>query len=62
MLNNEFYIENKLISNYSTPYIIGEIGSNFNQSIDEAYKLIDCAANANVDAVKFQLFQDNQEY
>jgi len=38
------------------PYIIAEAGSNFNQSLDTALHLIDAAAEAKADAVKFQLF------
>ena len=38
------------------PYIIAEIGSNFDQSINKAKKLIDVAKSCSADAVKFQLF------
>ena len=44
------------------PYIIAEIGSNFNQSIDLAFKLISSAKNAGADAVKFQLFNAKKMY
>lgn len=40
----------------SKPYIIAEIGSNFDQSIIKAKKLIDVAKSCFADAVKFQLF------
>ena len=40
----------------SKPYIIAEIGSNFDQSIVKAKKLIDVAKSCSADAVKFQLF------
>ena len=38
------------------PYIIAEIGSNFDQSLSKAKKLITEAKKCNADAVKFQLF------
>ena len=38
-------------------YIIAEAGVNHNGSIDIAKKLIDVAADAGADAVKFQTFQ-----
>ncbi len=37
-------------------YIIAEIGSNFNNDIDQAKKLIDAAKDCGADAVKFQSF------
>ena len=43
-------------------YIIAEIGSNHNRSIDIAKKLMDKAAEAKVDAVKFQTFKAEQLY
>ena len=43
-------------------FIIAEIGSNFNQSLSKAYKLIDMAKSCGADAVKFQLFKADQLY
>ena len=43
-------------------YIIAEIGSNFDSNFDQAIKLIDAAAIAGADAVKFQLFNANVLY
>lgn len=43
-------------------YVIAEIGSNHNQNLDLAYELIDAAADAGVDAVKFQTFRAEQHY
>lgn len=37
-------------------FIIAEIGSNFDGSLDRAKMLIDCAGDAGADAVKFQCF------
>ena len=36
--------------------LIGEIGTNHNGNIDEAFKLIDLASKANIDTVKFQIY------
>ena len=44
------------------PYIIAEIGSNFNQSLSLAFRLIFAAKNAGADAVKFQLFSAKRMY
>ena len=45
----------------SNVYIIAEAGINHNGNIDLAYKLIDVAAEAKVDAVKFQTFNTDEE-
>ena len=55
--NSEIQIGFKKIGYQNSPYIIAEAGSNFNQKLDKAYKLIDIAAESGADAVKFQLFQ-----
>ena len=47
----------KLLNNYLDKkkiYVIAEAGVNHNGNIDLAYKLIDAAVSAKVDAVKFQ--------
>ena len=56
-LDATFQIGSKTIANGSLPYVIAEAGSNFNQSLDTAKRLIDVAAAAEADAVKFQLFR-----
>ncbi len=38
------------------PFIIAEMSGNHNKSIDNAYRLIDCAVNAGVSAVKMQTY------
>lgn len=43
-------------------FIIAEPGSNHNGSFDMAIKLIDAAANAGADAVKFQTFRAEEHY
>ena len=40
--------------------IIAEAGINHNGNIKLAYKLIDCAREANADAVKFQIFSADE--
>lgn len=47
-------IGNKVITNYSEPYIIAEIGANHNGDINLAKKMIEVAKKAGADAVKFQ--------
>ena len=41
-------------------YVIAEIGSNHNHDFDLARRTIDAAAEAGVDAVKFQTFRADQ--
>lgn len=43
-------------------FVIAEIGSNHNQDFDLARRLIDAAAQAGVDAVKFQTFRASSHY
>ena len=43
-------------------YIIAEIGINFNNSIENCYKLIDSAVVAGCNAAKFQLFNAKNLY
>lgn len=44
------------------PYVIAEIGSNFDQSKDKAFEMIKVAADCGADAVKFQLFNAESLY
>jgi len=50
-------IANKSIGEGEPTFIIAEAGSNHDQKLEQAKKLIDVAASAGVDAVKFQIFQ-----
>jgi sialic acid synthase SpsE len=50
------------LKNKKIPYIIAEIGSNFNQNLDLAFKLIKTSKSAGASAVKFQLFQAKKLY
>lgn len=51
-----FAIANRFIGPESPPYIIAEISANHNGSIENAYRLIDEAAQAGADAVKIQTY------
>ena len=55
--NKTISISNKVISNDSPVFIIAEAGVNHNGNISKAKDLIDVAAAAGVDAVKFQAFK-----
>ncbi len=57
MLKSTVNLGKRIISERDSPYVIAEIGSNFNQSFDIAQQLMDVAMDAGADAVKFQLFQ-----
>ena len=58
----ELIIGNKKINFEQSPYIIAEAGSNFNQSLSRALKLIDIAAASGANCVKFQLFKADKLY
>lgn len=58
----ELKIKNTTISNAHKPYIIAEIGSNFDQNFSKALKLIDTAKEAGANCVKFQLFRADVLY
>ncbi len=62
MLNDTFTIDGRLVGAGASPYVIAEVGSNFNQSKDVARRLIDAAKVAGADAVKFQLFRADVLY
>lgn len=58
----EFEIAGRRIASGASPYVIAEAGSNHNQSLDTARQLIDAAAQAGCEAVKFQLFEAGELY
>ena len=62
MLKNPLTIAGTPVGREAQPYIVAEAGSNFNQSLDTARKLIDVAVEAGADAVKFQLFRADKLY
>ncbi|WP_142192433.1 N-acetylneuraminate synthase family protein [Streptomyces calvus] len=47
-------IGSRVVGHGAPAYVIGEIGINHNGDLDNAFKLIDAAAEAGCDAVKFQ--------
>ena len=49
-------IGTRLVGDGEPPYVIAEAGSNHNKHFDTAIALIDAAADAGADAVKFQTF------
>ena len=59
---SKFEIDGKIVGDGYPPYVIAEAGSNFNQSLSTAKKLIDVAADSKADAVKFQLFSADSLY
>lgn len=50
------------VSGEGPPFIIAEAGSNHNGDLDTAKKMIETAAHADVDAVKFQIFRADRLY
>lgn len=53
---------NKAVGEGCPPYIIAEAGSNFNQDLDTARRLVDVAVEAGANAIKFQLFSADKLY
>lgn len=56
-MKTQIKISQTPISEDSKPYIIAEVGSNFDKNLGKAKKLIDLAAASGANAVKFQLFK-----
>lgn len=55
--NSEVELGGRQLGKSDDTYIIAEIGSNFDGSIERAKKLIDLAADCGADAAKFQAFR-----
>ena len=51
-----FQVANTIIDDSRAPYIIAEIGVNHDGALSRALELVDAAADAGADAVKFQMF------
>jgi len=58
----EFTIGKTKVGGNNPCFIVAEIGINFDGSYDQALKLIDVAAEAGCNAVKFQLFTAEKMY
>ncbi len=56
-MKEEIIIDGKKIGENEPAYIIAEVGSNFNGSLEKAMELVDLAKKAGADAVKFQSFK-----
>lgn len=56
-LKKKIKIGNKSVGEGEPTFIIAEVGSNHDGKLEQAKKLIDIAAEAGVDAVKFQAFK-----
>lgn len=62
MLSAEVNIGGTAVGRATAPYVIAEVGSNFDNDFDKALKLIDVAQAAGANAVKFQLFRADVLY
>ena len=52
-----FKLKNRIIGKKNKPFIIAEMSSNHNQSLDVALKIVDIAAKTGVDAIKIQTYK-----
>ena len=55
-------IQNKIISEKSKTFVVGEIGLNHDGKIKNCIKLIDHAKKAGFDAIKLQISDPNESY
>jgi sialic acid synthase SpsE len=62
MLRSQIEIAGCKVGEGQAPYVVAEAGSNFNQSLDTGYRLIDVAAESGAQCVKFQLFRADALY
>ena len=58
----EFAIGERVVGPGHATYVIAEIGANHNRDMDVARRLIDLAADAGADAVKFQTYSGDRIY
>lgn len=55
-MTSTFQIGKRRVGPNEPTYFIAEVGSNFDRSLDEAYRLVDLAKESGADAIKFQSF------
>ena len=58
---NEFYLNDRLIGHDHLPVVIAEIGINHGGSLKVAKKMVDAAANTDVEIIKHQLLKQMQK-
>jgi N-acetylneuraminate synthase len=58
----EFQIGDRVVGDGHPTYVIAEAGANHNRDMDVARRLIEVAAEAGADAVKFQTYSGNRIY
>jgi len=57
---NKFYIDNFVIGDPKTPFIIAESGINHNGILENAFKMIETAKKSGASAIKFQTFTSEE--
>lgn len=62
MFASSFQINNRKVGVGHPCFVIAEPGSNHNGKLDMALKLVDVAADAGADAIKFQTFHADEHY
>ena len=61
-MNQQFQIKDKLVGLDAPTFVIAEAGSNHNRKLEWAHRLIEVAADAAADAIKFQTFRAERLY
>jgi sialic acid synthase SpsE len=61
-MSREIQLANRTVGDHHPCYVIAEAGANHNRDLDRARRLIDVAADAGADAVKFQTYSGRSLY
>src|SRR5437763_11103963 len=61
-VSKRIHIGERLVGPGEPCYVVAEAGSNHNRDLNTAYRLIDAAAEAGADAVKFQTYSAERIY